>query len=59
MKHKDFIDELKSLGVKLKDGTRHYKAYYNGKQTVVLRHPTREYSQDYLKRVKKQLGLKE
>ena len=33
MKHKKFIDELKGLGVVLVDGTNHYKAYYNGKQT--------------------------
>lgn len=36
MKHKKFIDELKGLGVVLVDGTNHYKAYYNGKQTVVV-----------------------
>ena len=48
MKHKEFIDELKGLGVVLEDGKRHYKAYFNGKQTVVKRHPTQDYSKQYM-----------
>ena len=59
MKHKEFIDELKRLGVVLKDGSRHYKAYYQGKQTVVNRHPTKDYSQKYMGIIKRQLGLKQ
>lgn len=35
MKHKQFIDELKDLGVVIVDGTNHYKAYYNGRQSVI------------------------
>ena len=58
MKHKKFIDELKGLGVVLVDGTNHYKAYYNGKQTVVVRHPAQEYSTRYMDLIKKQLGIK-
>lgn len=58
MKHKKFIDELKGLGVVLVDGTNHYKAYYNGKQTVVVRHPVQEYSKRYMELIKKQLGIK-
>ena len=58
MKHKKFIDELKGLGVVLVDGTNHYKAYYNGKQTVVVRHPAQEYSNRYMELIKKQLGIK-
>ena len=59
MKHKKFIDELKGLGVVLVDGTNHYKAYYNGKQTVVVRHPVQEYSKRYMELIKKQLGIKQ
>ncbi len=58
MKHKKFIDELKGLGVVLVDGTNHYKAYYNSKQTVVVRHPVQEYSKRYMELIKKQLGIK-
>lgn len=58
MKHKKFIDELKGLGVVLVDGTNHYKAYYNGKQTVVVRHPVQEYSKRYMELIKTQLGIK-
>lgn len=58
MKHKKFIDELKDLGVVLVEGTNHYKAYYNGRQTVVNRHPTHEYSKLYMERIKRQLGIK-
>ena len=58
MKHKKFIGELKGLGV-LVDGTNHYKAYYNGKQTVVVRHPVLEYSKRYMELIKKQLGIKQ
>lgn len=58
MKHKKFIDELKGLGVVLVDGTNHYKAYYNGKQTVVVRHPAQGYSKRYMELIKKQLGIK-
>ena len=58
MKHKKFIGELKGLGVVLVDGTNHYKAYYNGKQTVVVRHLVQEYSKRYMELIKKQLGIK-
>ena len=58
IKHKKFIDELKGRGVVLVDGTNHYKAYYNGKQTVVVRHPVQEYSKRYMELIKKQLGIK-
>lgn len=57
MKHKQFIDELKSLGVVLKDGKNHYKAYLNGKQTVIKKHPTQEYSKQYMNLIKRQLGI--
>ena len=57
MKHKEFIDELKGLGVVLEDGKRHYKAYFNGKQTVVKRHPTQDCSKQYMSLIKRQLGI--
>ena len=58
MKHLDFISYLKELGVEIKDGKRHYKAYYKGKQTVIARHPTKDYSRSYMNLIKKQLNLK-
>lgn len=58
MKHKDFIDELRSLGVIIEDGTRHLKLYYKDKQTTCPRHPSQEISEFFAKRIKKQLGIK-
>lgn len=58
MKHKQFIDELKDLGVVIVDGTNHYKAYYNGRQSVIKRHPTKDYSRKYMELIKRQLGIK-
>lgn len=34
MKHSSFIDELRKLGVRVENGTRHLKLYYKGKQTT-------------------------
>ncbi len=57
MKHNQFIDELRKLGVVLVEGKRHYKAYFNGRQTVVKRHPAQEYSRQYMNLIKRQLGI--
>ena len=58
MKYKDFIDELTSLGVKVVDGKKHLKLYFNNKQTTCKRHPTQEVSKKHRLDVLKQLGLK-
>lgn len=57
MKHKTFIDELRAAGVRIEDGTRHLKLYYKGKQATCPRHPSREISDNFAKKIKKQLGL--
>lgn len=58
MKHKAFIDELKSLGVRVEDGRSHLKLYFNGKQTTCRRHPSQEVSKKHRLEVLKQLGIK-
>ena len=58
MKHSSFIDELRKLGVRVENGTRHLKLYYKGKQTTCPRHPSQEISEKFAKLIKKQLGLK-
>lgn len=57
MKPKEFLDELKSKGVRVEDGSKHYKLYYKGKQTTCPRHPSLEFSVVFANRIKKQLGL--
>lgn len=57
MKHKSFIDELRTLGVRIVDGGSHLKLYYKDKQTTCPRHPSREISNAFAKVIKKQLGL--
>jgi mRNA interferase HicA len=58
VKQTEFVRWLKSQGVVLKNGKGHLKAYYNGKQTSVDRHPGKELTNQYVEVVKKQLGMK-
>lgn len=58
MKQTEFVRWLKRNGVVLKHGTGHLKAFYNGKQTTVDRHPGKELDNLYVELVKKQLGMK-
>lgn len=58
MKHSDFIDYLKSVGVVIKEGKKHLKLYFNGKHSTCPRHPTKEISKVMVETIKKQLGLK-
>ena len=58
MKPKTFIDDLKRQGVEVRNAAKHYKLYYEDKMTICIRHPTKELSNDYMKDVRKQLGLK-
>lgn len=60
MKIAAFINHLKSLGVRVSNGSRHYKLYYEAKNghSVCPRHPGREISPDLQMKILKQLGLK-
>lgn len=57
MKIKEFLSLLISQGVKAKDGTKHIKLYYNGKQSTLPRHPSKEIPKQLVEKIKKQLGL--
>jgi mRNA interferase HicA len=58
VKQTEFVRWLKSEGVVVKNGTGHLKAHYNGKQTIVSRHPGKDLDNRYVEMVKKQLGMK-
>ena len=58
MKQSEFLRWLRSQGVEVQDGSRHLKLYFNGKQTVLPRHPSHELKTGLIEGVKKQLGLK-
>lgn len=57
MKQSEFVRWLLKHGVDIKDGTKHLKLYYNGKQTILPRHPAKELKQPLVDGVKKKLGL--
>ncbi|PIT34466.1 type II toxin-antitoxin system HicA family toxin [Snodgrassella alvi] len=57
MKINQFLNLLTSQGVKAKDGTKHIKLYYNGKQSTLPRHPSKEIPKRLVEKIKKQLGL--
>ena len=42
MKQSEFLKWLTAQGVETKDGTRHIKLYYKGKQSHLPRHPSKE-----------------
>lgn len=58
MKQSEFVRWLKARGVEIKDGTKHIKLYYEGRQTTLPRHPSAELKTGLVEGVKKQLGLK-
>ena len=58
MKQSEFLKWLLAQGVEIKDGTRHIKLYYNGKQSHLPRHPAKELKTGLVEGIKKQLGLK-
>jgi mRNA interferase HicA len=43
--------------VTIKDGTKHWKLYYQGKQSTLPRHPGQELNENLRKAILKQLGL--
>lgn len=58
MKQSEFLRWLIAEGVKVEDGTKHLKLYYNGKRSTLPRHPSQELKTGLVNGVKKQLGLK-
>ena len=58
MKQGEFKRWLEEQGARVEDGTNHWKVYYNGKQTTVPRHPSKELKEGTRRAILKQLGLK-
>ncbi|WP_245608542.1 type II toxin-antitoxin system HicA family toxin [Stenoxybacter acetivorans] len=58
VKQSEFLRWLLAQGVEVKDASRHLKLYYNGKQTILPRHPSKELPKGLVEGVKKQLSLK-
>ncbi len=58
MKQSEFKRWLASKGVTFAEGSNHTKAYYNGKQSTLPRHPSKELREDTRQNILKQLGLK-
>lgn len=58
MKQSEFRRWLESLGVETRQGTNHLKLYYQGLQSTMPRHPSKEIGVDLRKRILKQLGIK-
>ncbi|MCG7324264.1 type II toxin-antitoxin system HicA family toxin [Achromobacter sp. ACRQX] len=58
MKQSEFKRWLASKGVTFAEGSNHTKAYYNGKQTTLPRHPAKELRDGTRQNILKKLGLK-
>lgn len=59
MKQSEFRRWLKAQGVEIKDGKKHLKLYYQGRQSTMPRHPGKEIHEGLRKAIIKQLGLNE
>lgn len=57
MKQSEFRRWLESQGVEVKQGTNHLKLYYNGRQSVMPRHPGKEIGKSLRQAIIKQLAL--
>lgn len=57
MKQSEFRRWLEKQGVEVKQGTNHLKLYYNGRQSVMPRHPGKEIGENLRKTILKQLGM--
>lgn len=57
MKQSEFVRWLKAQGVEIKEGSKHLKLYYNGRQSTLPRH-SQELKTGLVEGVKKQLMLK-
>ncbi|MWN32110.1 addiction module toxin, HicA family [Gilliamella sp. Pra-s65] len=58
MKQSEFLRWLIDQGVEVKQGSNHTKLYYNGKQSTMPRHPSRELKNGTMRAIKRQLNLK-
>ena len=60
MKHSEFRRWLEARGVRVEDsvGSKHMKLYYNGKQSTLPRHPSKEIKEGLRRAIMKQLGIK-
>ncbi|WP_374258317.1 type II toxin-antitoxin system HicA family toxin [Aquabacterium sp.] len=58
MKISEFRRWLESQGVRIENGTKHWKLYLNGRQTTLPRHPSQELTEGLRQAILKQLGLK-
>ncbi len=58
MKQSEFLRWLIGQGVETKQGANHIKLYFNGKQSVMPRHPSKEQIPTGTQHaIKRQLGL--
>lgn len=57
MKRSEFRRWLESQGVEVTNGTNHLKLRYQGKRSVMPRHPGSEIKEPLRKAIIKQLGL--
>lgn len=58
MKQSEFRRWLEAQGVEIRQGANHLKLYYQGKQSTMPRHPSKEIGEGLRKAIIKQLGLK-
>ncbi len=59
MKISEFRRWLERQGVQTKEGGKHTKLYFNGKQSTLPRHPNQELGEGLRKAILSQLGLDE
>lgn len=57
MKISEFKRYLESLGVVITNKTKHWELRYNGKRTILKRHPGQEIAPFYKNAILKQLGI--
>jgi mRNA interferase HicA len=57
LKQSEFKRWLLARGVTMRDGAKHLKLYFNGRQAVMSRQPAREMGEGLRKAILKQLGL--
>ena len=58
VKQSEFRRWLESQGVEIRQGTNHLKLYYQGRQSTMPRHPSKELGEGLRKAILKQLGIK-
>lgn len=58
MKISEFKRWLESQGVEVKNGANHWKLYFNGRQSTLPRHPSKELKEGTRNAILKQLNIK-